>query len=217
MSPINHVAVVNRSNGFYPDRLLQLAVEAYRAALPAFCEAWGLPEPGLAVYPSDSAQRPTEAAALFLVDGAGDPDAYGAHTALGLEVWGYVDVVLCARFGEPIERVLGHELFELLADPMLDRWVGDYAVEVCDPVQRGSRPAPAEFFGASGQVQVANYVLPSWYAPGALGPFDRDGTVGAPLEVAPGGYQITRAGSSRAAVGAARVTSFGRTLRRLAR
>jgi hypothetical protein len=66
-------------------------------------------------------------------------------------------------------------------------------------------------------LHVADYVLPTWYAPGALGPFDRDGAVAAPLEIAPGGYQITRSGSARTAKGAARVTSFGRTFRRLAR
>lgn len=221
MGPVNHVAVVNRSRGLVPDGVLAAIVEAYRAELAAFCTAWSVPIPGLALYSSLHVQIPEEEACIFVVDSGGDPGAFGAHTQLGKYVWGYVDAGLALATGEPVSRVVGHELFELIVDPGLDRWAdaggGErVAVEVCDATQRQSRREMASFFGHSSIVELANYCLPSFFRTGAGGPYDWLNLLDAPFAVAPGGYLVRRAAGAAFVNGAGRVTSYGRTFRRLA-
>lgn len=218
--PVNHVAICNRSGGLLSDVILAAFVESYREALPEFCRAWSLPIPGLAIYETSHHQVPEEEACLFVVNSAGDPGTFGAHTMFGKAVWGYLDVGLCQASGEPISRVFGHELFELVADPGLDRWadVGGgerVALEVCDPTQRQSTPRMASFFGHSSIVEQAAYCLPSFYSPAGMPPFDSMGVVTAPLAVADGGYLVRRKAGFAFADGASKVTSFGRTHRRL--
>lgn len=219
-APVQHVALVNRSRGLLPDPTLAAIVEAYREALPAFCSAWSLSLPGLAVYPSDHRQVPEEEACIFIVDSAGDPGSFGAHTMFGKSVWGYADAGLAMAREEPISRVIGHELFELIADPGLDRWAdiggGERAaIEVCDATQRQGHQRMSSFFGHTAIVEVANYCLPSFFSPGAPPPYDWMGAITAPLSIAPGGYLIRRQAGVVLADGEGRVTSYGRTMRRL--
>ena len=37
-------------------------------------------------------------------------------------------------------------------------------------------------------VQVANYVLPSWFIPGSKGPYDHMNSLNAPFQLSVGGY-----------------------------
>jgi hypothetical protein len=222
-APVNHVALVNRSRGLLPDSTLAATVEAYRESLPAFCAAWSLPLPGLAVYPSDHLQVPEEEACIFIVDSAGDPGAFGAHTQIGKYTWGYVDAGLAMAREEPISRVIGHELFELIADPGLDRWadVGGgerVAIEVSDPCERQGERRLASFFGTTAVVEIADWVTPAFYDPTAgHGPFDRLQIIEAPLTALSGGYITRKQAGAIVVEGAARVSNFGRTFRRLAR
>ena len=138
----------------------------------------------------------------------------------GKSVWGYLDVGLCQARSEPISRVFGHELFELIVDPGLDRWadVGGgerVALEVADPCQRLSTPRMASFFGHSSIVELADFCLPSFYNPAGMPPFDAMEEIAAPLVVADGGYLVRRKAGFAFTDGPARVTSFGRTHRRL--
>lgn len=219
---VPHVAIINISDGLVPDELLALTVEVYRSALPAFCKAWSIPLPGLAIYDSDHQGDPQEEAGIWIVNSANDPNAFGAHTRLGVAVFGYVDASLCLALREPVSRVLGHELFEMLVDPAVDRWAdtpggGRVALEVSDPVQRFSRQEVGEFFGATTTVEVADYVTPAWFQAGSPGPWDAMGVLPGPFAVADGGYVIRREAGAAAVTGSGRVTSFGRTFRRLAK
>src|SRR4051812_6141869 len=195
MNPVNHIAVMNRSR--LDDSDVALVVEAYRSELAKLALAWSLPSPGLALYPRTHNGRPNEEAAIFLVDSGGDPNAFGAHTVLGISRWGYVDVGLCKSEGEPWDRVFGHELWEMVVDPDLDRWAGPmpdgsrYAVEVADPVQRSSRRVEADLFGRTRTVEISNWVTPAWFDPTATGvPFDDMRLVKRPLDILDGGYQV---------------------------
>jgi hypothetical protein len=223
VTPVSHVALVNRSQGLLSDEVLASICEGYREAMPAFCAAWGLPLIGLAVYPSDHKQVPQEEACIFVTNSMNDPDTFGAHTRFGKYIWGYADVALANARGEPISRIIGHEIFELGADPGLDIWadVGGgerVALEVSDSPQRYSTPKVASFFGHTSIVEIAAYCLPNFYKPGADGPYDSMGILSAPLEVAPGGYITRRQAGAVVVEGAARVTvtSYGRTFRRMA-
>lgn len=233
--PVAHIAVVDRSA--LPDQEVAILVEAYRAEVEPFCKVWDLPPPGLAVYGKAHEQQIQEEAALFIVDSGNDPDAFGWHTILGIARYGYIDVGLCKLYGEPVSRVFGHELFELIADPDCDRWSGPYkdgshvAVEVCDPVQRFSRTKDVDdpVLG-KGSVEIADYVTPAWFDEGSsAGPWSEQAHAPAALAVAPGGYVIREhngvvvTDATSAAKTASQppsvaplVKSFGRTLRRLA-
>lgn len=216
-----HVAVINRSSTL-GDRDAALWLEAYREQITRVADAWQLPAPGLALYESTRTEEPDPSvAALYVVDTAGDPTALGYHTVAGRARFGYVDMSLSAAYDTP-SVVFGHELYELFVDADCDRWAGPYddgahvAVEVCDPVQRDHFSVDAEFLGSRGRVDVADWVTPAWFQPGSAGPYAYHSHVMRPLEDAPGGYHLVeRAGV--VVTGAARVKSYGRTFRRLAR
>lgn len=220
---VNAVAVVNRSA--VPDARVALVVEAYRDEVIPVAEGWLVDPWGIAFYSSDHYQNVQEEAAIFVVDTASEPDALGYHTALGKSVWGYVDLNMCRAFGEPWDRVFGHELFELGVDPYVNRWAGPYpdgshvAIEVCDPVQRDSwtKGVHDRLLG-SAAVEIADWVYPSWFDVDA-GPGPRSYLKApiAPLEDAPGGYHVTELNGVVLPSLPARVKNFGRTFRRQAK
>lgn len=219
MTTVENIAVINDCN--YPEADAELLVEAIRQVIPLFCRDWQLPEPGIAYYGKSAIGKPVESAALFIVDSTGDETAFAKHSALGVDFWSYVDVAVCQKFGEPVSRAASHEIWELIADPGLDRWIGlpdgsEVAVEVCDPLNRRGYSVGAEFFGRRADVELSTWVLPAWYEPGSPGPYDHLGMLLAPLEDATNGYHQVRSGNVIALSGSnARVTSFGRTARRM--
>lgn len=86
-----------------------------------------------------------------------------------------------------------HELFELLADPLINRGVlvrkTWYALEVCDPVEDISfayeRPS------ASGEpILISDFVLENWFRPHSRGPYDFTRHATLPLQILEGGYQL---------------------------
>lgn len=221
MTPVNHIAVVNRSG--LDDAEVAIIVEAYRAELPAFCAAWMVDQPGLAFYGKDHEQAISDEACLFFVDSANEPDAFGYHTALGKAIFGYIDLNICRAYHEDPARVFGHELFELIADPDCDRWAGPMrdgshvAIEVCDPVQRFSaaREVDDPVLG-KGSVEIADYVLPVWFDESSGSqPKSAQGAKLHPLEDADGGYHLSERDGKL--LGASSVRRGGRTVRRMAR
>lgn len=221
MTQVHHVALVNKAPSV-PDAEVAIICEVYRRELVRFCRDWSLSVPGLAVYDAGHQGDPKEEAAIYIVEASGDPTAYGRHTMFGRSIWGYVDAGLCRRDGEPLSRVIGHELFELVCDPGLDHWRmqpdgSSVAVEPCDPVERSGYLVEGEFFGHTAMVDVADWCLPAWYVPGAAGPLSHLNTAPAPLVDLPGGFHQTKiAGAVITSGPGARVTSFGRTFRRMA-
>ena len=218
--PPTHVAILNKSSTL-EDRDAALWVEAYREQIKRVADVWMLPPPGLALYERGHTEEPDPSvAALYIVDTAGEPDALGYHTAAGRSRFGYVDMTLSAQYDFP-SVVCGHELYELFVDADCARWAGPFAdrthvaIEVCDPVQRDFYQVTATFMGASDSVKCADFVTPSWFQPGATGPYAYQTAIMKPLEDAFGGYHITERGGA-VLTGAARVKSFGRTFRRLA-
>ena len=217
---VQHVAVIDKS-GALPDNVAQLIVEAYRGPeIERFCETWGLPVPGVAVYPPGHQQAVEEEAALIFVDAGAQPDAFGWHTALGAAVYGYIDVGMCLRFNEPISRVFGHEFWEMLLDPSAALWQRGpggiyYAKEACDPVQAYSRTRKVEGPFGSGYVEIADYVLPTWFDAGnQRGPWSDQGYAPGPFQDAAGGYHVESVGGLTMATGG-RPKAYGRTWQRL--
>jgi hypothetical protein len=218
---VNHVAIVNLA-GPQLDTELALAVDAIRTEVPTFCQHWGLPPIGVAFYGANRRQDLSEQAVICVVSRTEDPSAFARHSQLGKAIYGYVDAGLCAAEAEPLSRPLSHEFWEMGADPGLDQMEPQpdgtsILREVSDPVNRVGLTVEAEFFGRHGHVALSNYVLPSWFVPGSAGPWDRCGILEGPLTCwGRGHYQVVRAGVIVASGPSPRITSFGRTFRRLA-
>lgn len=78
-----------------------------------------------------------------------------------------------------VSRMISHEIFELLVNPMQDRYDRDYELEVCDPVTEDS-------FDVNG-IQISDWVLPAWFNYGPL-PYNHMNTLTKGRRVAIGGY-----------------------------
>jgi hypothetical protein len=97
----------------------------------------------------------------------------------------------------PVSAAMSHEIAETIGDFSVNLWADDghgseWAHELCDAVESWSY----DILG----VMVSDFVLPSFFAPGASGPWNYLATVpgspyhvSGPLATAPGGYQIKRA------------------------
>jgi hypothetical protein len=125
--------------------------------------------------------------------------------------------------GNSLSVAITHELAETAGDAACNAWRDDgqgneFAQELCDAVEEQSY----EIDG----VAVSNFLLPSFFTPGAVGPYDflstnGGGNVGpaGPMATTPGGYQIVRsAGQGEHQVQAITVGGPGkRFLRRAAK
>jgi hypothetical protein len=98
--------------------------------------------------------------------------------------------------GDQLSITLSHELLEMLVDPLGSRFTRAadldpnsggqqvyYLVEVSDPCDIYSYYV--------GDVQVADFILPSFFEPGAAGPVDHLGYLDGPLTVPPLGCYIS--------------------------
>jgi hypothetical protein len=103
---------------------------------------------------------------------------------------GFVLVRPCLEAGEAWQTAASHQLLELLADPLVNlaaegAFQGKpalFALEVCDPVETDSY----EIAG----IPVANFVLPTWFAPAPLADevlVDFLGRLAEPFSVTPTG------------------------------
>lgn len=145
------------------------------------CPAWGAS--ALVYDPRGPDGGPGDWPLVF-ADDSDQARALGYHELDGSRPCGFVFVRTSTDAGEPVSVTASHELAELLLDPGCNvaarsprgRWVGR---EVCDPVQ-GT-------YLTVGGLQLANFVLPSWYGAGQA-PYDAAGEVAAPWEVLAGGY-----------------------------
>lgn len=185
--------------------------------------AWGLPAPGIQLYTPDTYVPSAEGMIIAIVDDDGDDEAAGFHHPLG----GMVDL---GQSSVP-SRTLSHEALEMFRNWSLDQWSRPdargrrHAMELCDATQRVSYSIPIERFGMRWTVEVSDFVLPAWFqvdaVPGAQ-PFSHvGGVIGAPFELAPGGYSIALDGDEIVylahpdgmTVGRSKVSSRSRTTR----
>jgi hypothetical protein len=200
---INHVCVTNWSSA--ADEEIAFAVEGLRAEVPAFCAAWGLPVPGVQFYSQELLLPASDAIIVSAVDDDGQAGTAGYHAVLaGLPLFLWE-----ARYGH---WVAFHELFETLANPLLNRWATApdgrrWWVEACDATQADTYQVQVELFGARRSISAANWLRPAFFGlpnlDGAPG-FDRLGLVGAPFTLRPGGYSQVMVDGRLEHLGAAR-------------
>ena len=79
--------------------------------------------------------------------------------------------------------MISHEVFEILVNPKTDKYLRNFEVEVCDPVN-------ASFFMVL-DVAIADWVTPRWFN-GGIPPYNNTNTLKNPYVVAEGGYVRVR-------------------------
>ena len=80
-----------------------------------------------------------------------------------------------------ISRMISHEIFDILINPMQNRYSNKYEVEVCDPVMCNS-------FLENG-ISISDWVLPAWFdTKNKEGPYNHLKTITSPFTILPGGY-----------------------------
>ncbi len=121
---------------------------------------------------------------IYLLDNTDQANALGYHDFQAAEPVGFVFVKTTIDAGLQWSGTLCHELDEQLVDPFIcfTTIAGSraYALETDDAVESDSYQIKG--------VEMSNFVLPSWFAPGSHGPYDFLGLVKQPLQLRPGGY-----------------------------
>lgn len=137
-----------------------------------------------------------------IVDVAPDPGTVAWHAADGsAHPVVYVARSQCQTLitgPESVSGALGHEFAETVGDPFVNVWADDgdgvqWALELVDAVESDTYEV--------GAVTVPNFLLRSFFGPGAPGPWSYLGTLGketapGPFASAPGGYQVKRVGTT---------------------
>jgi len=155
---------------------------AFQQATEYFEKYWG---GSVKLVFTNSTAPPKGAWVMTIKDVLDDPMAYGYH-----------DV----KHGVPYSMVgtdgswtitFTHELFEMLADPFIDRLslAGStpYLVEVGDPVE--SNQFAFTLKNTKGKdIKLSDFVYPQYYRPGAKGPYDFGHYVDRPLQLLMEGY-----------------------------
>lgn len=171
--------------------------------------AWGLLPPEvtfLAVAPGRRLD-----AIISILDNADQAGDLGYHAeGPDADVYGRVFAQpVLANGGNPLTdplsvcSVLSHEAIETFLDPACDLWAQQadgtlVARELCDPVESDSYVlAVTASSGESAAGTVSDFVLPSWFDPGAAaGPADYLGLATAPFQVRSTGYVIVMSAGS---------------------
>ncbi len=198
MNHASAVAIVNVS-GVVTDDEVRHWVAAMALEVDAFCAAWRIPKVALGFVPRDVANRlrPGDMWMLVVADTPDQAAGLGLHelAANGAPV-GYAFVLPNRLALTSISATLSHELWEMLANPTLDKFAvagtKTYPVEVSDPVE-------ADLYGkwvkmpAGPDVLVSDYCLPAYFNKAEFGPYDACEHLVAPLPaLLPEGYLTYR-------------------------
>lgn len=179
------------------DTLARIAAALEIQANRDFASAWG----GTYRWRVATAAAPplaTEVVAMLVdVLPPGDAGAAAFHTWTGIPQI-YVAKTQCNSLlvgPDALSTLFSHEGNEAELDPGCNRWADapdgfSYALEASDAVESST-------YDVAG-VSVANFVLPAFFNPSDVGPYDYGTTIGRPAGVsasfatAPGGYQVRR-------------------------
>lgn len=186
------IAVVNQSHGYVSDAELAKDLPAFQEYIDHYVgPAWNVPAHLVIAHPVPGQWQ------IDLRDVAPKScDCGGFHTWKQARPVAYIFARDSDLYGGGWEIAFTHELAEMLVDPQINRMalvspvpVNRASVNTSVLVEVGD-PVNPEFFTVSG-VPVSDFVLPSWYQPGAKGPYDWQKVLIAPVTVDPmGGYAL---------------------------
>ena len=203
------IAVVCLSKRLSLEDAMTMVDACDRQAAEDFCPVWGVKHRPINLYSDIADLPPLTTDPIFILDTPGRGGVLGEHfRALTPTARIFVDPiyddgagVALAEPGDPdrltVASVLSHEILELLADPNIDQYAMDGAgnewdLEVCDPVQRNQVTKQAQMPWGTVDVRLSDFVLPSFFHAGAVGPWNFDPLVPltGPFTIAPGGYAM---------------------------
>jgi hypothetical protein len=220
MAPISKIAVINSSNTL-SNTDGQYMVDALNKILPLFCSDWSIPSCS-AVYVKKGTTINIDTK-IFFLDNSDAQGALGYHDLSNGKPYGRVFVQSILKYGPilwspdstkpTVAQCLAHEAFELLINPFCNSWwmLPDnrtlYPSEVSDPVQGNivlvtlsysttTTTAPIRKNLTTVKVGMSDWVLPSWTNFQGSRPFNRNNTLTAPFQIAPGGYEYVLKGGS---------------------
>lgn len=191
------LVIVNESTIITNEQLAQ-AMWAFQSQIdndffPVYGE-WAkldIAAPGVAI--------PNGTSRMVLADNSNQVGALGYHDlTLNGDPQGFVFAKTDQEYGLNWTVTMSHEILELLADPwcnyMVMRQKGRkfpdmLAYEVCDPVEDDS--FAYEILGNGlYPTMVSDFVWPQYFEPRAVGPYDQQGKISAPLQILKNGYQL---------------------------
>ncbi len=123
------------------------------------------------------------------------PGAIAYHDVEGHDVpVAFLALSTCNTLDD-VSTAVSHEFCETWGDASCDLWADDgagneWALELCDAVESASYPIDL----GEGQppIAVSDFLLRSFFGPGAVAPYSFKETAAAPFKTASGGYQIKR-------------------------
>jgi hypothetical protein len=141
-----------------PQAEVVAAVAAFQVATSRdFAPAWGLD----AVLTTDPLYKDTAAMTVQIADDADCLGCLGYHDIANGKPISYVFAKTSAEFNETWQLVATHELFEMLADPWINRFAiwnkRTWLVEVADPCESGL------YAYTIGGVVISDFITPAWY------------------------------------------------------
>jgi hypothetical protein len=188
-------ALVNKSRRL-DDGFVSFVAKACDAQVAECAAAWGVDPVPVAFYARETDLPARDCYIVALVDDI-DPGMLGFHD----DVAGVIYARVLAQDEHGTSVTASHEFLETLIDPTCDKWrpiAGGNrltALEVCDAVEDVTYDAPTTIMGETRAIRLSDYLTPRWFDPqanGGAGPFDRQGALGAPFTMAPGGYMLVR-------------------------
>lgn len=177
------VYLVDRSTLVHQENLLA-SLPAFQAAADQFARYW---ERDAQLIVSND---PPAGAWRIVVDDRSDNEGVLGYHGIGRAPYAMVYARTAIEAGDTWQGTLTHELFEMLADPYIDRLaLGSklWLVEVCDPVE-ADRYNYALGATDGSLVPISDFVLPSWFRKHGKPPFDFARHVRRPEQILHGGY-----------------------------
>ena len=177
---------------------LQNMVKAINTFLVTVCSDWGLASTQLVI--SSGSNHPNNS--IYIMDYTDVDGALGYHDETAGKAYGKIFARTILGYGGAIlykdnhtftvASVLCHELLEMIGNNQVDKWYLDnngilWAGELCDPVESN-----LIVYTLPGNIKVglSDYVLPSWFSPDSVRPFNKANTIAAPFTLDSGGYGI---------------------------
>lgn len=196
-----HFALINQST-VVTDKDCHAISKALNIQATQFAHIWERLQPTMSFH-KDLTEIPKDFVRMTILDNPDQAGALGYHT-VGPD--GEPTSKIFAKLmktvltgGLSVSACCSHEFLEAFGDPTCLLW-DEYddaghqiAHELADPVQDDTYEIDT---GTYGKVSVSNFVLPSYFNPWSIGPWDHMGRLKGPApKLSPGGYAVISTGS----------------------
>lgn len=189
-TPPLHI-LLRRRTDYIDDDDMAFVEKALAIQLREASNHYGFAPPGVTFTTEHAIVGDSEAAGMDFMDEDGVDGAVAHHGYFGGLPWSIIGCKETASW----TSAASHEALEYLCNLRLDQWAlgpngSIWPREVADPVEADVYTIRVELFGKVQNVEVSNYVYPSYWREGSNGPWDRMGVLKGPFTLAPGGYAL---------------------------